>query len=64
MEARRQAVLQKKVEKGKVKEDEEERKVREDVERRKKEREENTSKRPLVRADSKVSLELSIGKKH
>jgi len=62
MEARRQAVLQKKVEKGKVQADEEERKVRDDAERRKKGREENTGKRPLVRTDSKVSLELSIGK--
>lgn len=56
MEARRQAVLQKKVEEGKVKAGEEEKKVKEDVERRKKEREENTSKRPLVRTDSKVSF--------
>ena len=54
MEARRQAVLQKKVEEGKVKAGEEERRVKEDTERRKKEREENTSKRPLVRTDSKV----------
>jgi hypothetical protein len=64
MEARRQAVLQKKVEEGKVKANEEERKVREDAERRKKGREENTGKRPLVRTDSKVSLELSIGSQH
>jgi hypothetical protein len=61
MEARRQAVLQKKVEEVKVKADEEERKVREDAERRKKE---NTGKRPLVRTDSKVSRELSIGRQH
>ena len=64
MEARRQAVLQKKVEEGKVKADEEERKVREDAERRKKGREENTGKRPLVRTDSKVSLKLFIGRQH
>jgi hypothetical protein len=64
MEARRQAVLQKKVEEGKVKADEEERKARENAERRKKGREENTGKRPLVRTDSKVSLELSIGRQH
>jgi len=63
MEARRQAVLQKKVEEGKVKADEEERKVREDAERRKKGREENTGKRPLVRTDSKVSPELFIGRR-
>jgi hypothetical protein len=63
MEARRQAVLQKKVVQVKVKADEEERKVREDTERRKKGREENTGKRPLVRTDSKVSLELSIGRR-
>ena len=49
-------MLQKKVEEGKVKAGEEEKKVKEDVERRKKEREENTSKRPLVRTDSKVSF--------
>ena len=61
MEARRQAVLQKKVEEGKVKADEEERKAKEDTERRKKEREENTSKRPLVRTDSKVGFELFTG---
>lgn len=61
MEARRQAVLQKKVEEGKVKAGEE-KKVKEDVERRKKEREENTSKRPLVRTDSKVSFELYTGR--
>ena len=64
MEARRQAVLQKKVEEGKVKADEEERKVREDAERRKKGREENTGKRPLVRTDSKVSLELFMRRQH
>ncbi len=64
MEARRQAVLQKKVEEEKVKADEEGRRVREDAERRKKEREENTGKRPLVRTDSKVSFELLIGKRH
>lgn len=64
MEARRQAVLQKKVEEGKVKVDEEGKKVREDAERRKKGREETTGKRPLVRADSKVSLELSLGRQH
>lgn len=64
MEARRQAVLQKKVEGVKVKADEEERKVREDAERRKKGREENTGKRPLVRTDSKVSLEVSIRRQH
>ena len=57
-------MLQKKVEEGKVKADEEERKVKEVAERRKKEREENTGKRPLVRTDSKVSLELSIGRQH
>jgi hypothetical protein len=61
MEARRQAVLQKKVE-GKAKADEDGKKVKEDAERRKKVHEENTSKRPLIRTDSKVSLELSIGK--
>jgi hypothetical protein len=64
MEARRQAVLQKKVEEGKVKADEEERKVREVAERRKKEREENTGKRPLVRTDSKVGFELSTGRQY
>jgi len=58
MEARRQAVLQKKAE-GKVKADEEEKKTREDIERRKKEREENTGQRPLVRADSKVGIQTS-----
>ena len=64
MEARRQAVLQKKVEEGKVKADEVERKAKEDTERRKKEREENTSKRPLVRTDSKVGFEPSTGSQH
>lgn len=64
MEARRQAVLQKKVEEGKVKADEEGKKVREDAGRRKKGHEENTGKRPLVRTDSKVSLELSIRRQH
>lgn len=64
MEARRQAVLQKKVEGVKVKADEEERKVREDADRRKKGREENTGKRPLVRTDSKVRLEVSTGRQH
>ncbi|KAI0308217.1 hypothetical protein B0F90DRAFT_1681079 [Multifurca ochricompacta] len=54
MEARRQAVLQKKAEEEKVKADEEEKKAKEDSERRKREREENTGKRPLVKADSKV----------
>ncbi len=51
MEARRQAVLQKKVEEEKIKADE---KAKDGVERRKKEREDNTGKRPLVKADSKV----------
>ncbi len=60
MEVRRQAVLQKKVEEGKVKANDEERKVKEDAGRRKKEREENTGKRPLVRTDSKVSFGLSM----
>jgi hypothetical protein len=64
MEARRQAVLQKKTEDGKVKAGEEERKVREDAERRKKEREENTGKRPLVRTDSKVCFEPSTGRQN
>jgi membrane protein involved in colicin uptake len=64
MEARRQAVLQKKVEEGKVKAGEEEKKVKGDAERRKKEREENTGKRPLVRADSKVGFEPSTGGQH
>lgn len=59
MEARRQAVLQKKAEEGKVKADEEEKKTREDIERRKKEREENTGQRPLVRADSKVGIQTT-----
>ena len=54
MEARRQAVLQKKVEEEKIKADEEEKKAKDSAERRKKEREENTGKRPLVKADSKV----------
>ena len=54
MEARRQAVLQKKVEEEKIKADEEEKKAKESAERRKKEREENTGKRPLAKADSKV----------
>ena len=60
MEARRQAVIQKKVEEGKVKADEEEKKAKDGAERRKKEREENTGKRPLGRTDSKVSSGLSI----
>jgi hypothetical protein len=55
MEARRQAVLQKKAEEEKVKAGEEERKAKEDTERRKKGREENTGKRPVVRTDSKVA---------
>ena len=55
MEARRQAVLQKKAEEEKVKADDEEKKAKDTAERRKKEREENTGKRPLVKADSKVS---------
>ncbi|KAH9954441.1 hypothetical protein BC827DRAFT_1243053, partial [Russula dissimulans] len=55
MEARRQAVLQKKADEEKVKAEEGERKAREDAERRKKEREENTSKRPPVRAESKLT---------
>jgi hypothetical protein len=55
MEARRQAVLQKKAEEEKVKAGEEERKAKGDTERRKKEREENTGKGPLVRTDSKVA---------
>ena len=59
MEARRQAVLQKKAEEEKVKADEEEKKTREDVERRKKEREENAGQRPLVKADSKVGIQTS-----
>lgn len=54
MEARRQAVLQKKVEEEKIKVDEAEKKAKESAERRKKEREENTGKRPLAKADSKV----------
>jgi hypothetical protein len=54
MEARRQAVLQKKVEEEKIKADEEEKKAKDSADRRKKEREENTGKRPLVKADSKV----------
>jgi hypothetical protein len=58
MEARRQAVLQKKAEEEKAKADEEEKKTR-DVERHKKEREENTSQRPLVRADSRVRIQTS-----
>jgi len=58
METRRQALLQKKAEEGKLKADEEEKKTREDSERRKKEREENTG-RPLVRAESKVSTQAS-----
>jgi hypothetical protein len=62
MEARRQAVLQKMVEEGKVKAGEEEKKVKGDAERRKKEREENTNKRPLVRTDSKVGFELCTGR--
>jgi hypothetical protein len=57
MEARRQAVLQKKAEEEKVKAGEEEKKAKEDTERRKKVREENTGKRPIVRADSKVVFE-------
>jgi len=61
MEARRQAVLQKKAEE-KVKADEEERKAKEDTERRKKERE-DTSKRPLVRADSKIAEEDTTRKR-
>jgi hypothetical protein len=59
MEARRQAVLQKKAEEEKVKADEEEKKTREDIDRRKKEREENTGQRPLVRADLKVSIQTT-----
>jgi len=59
MEARRQAVLQKKAEEDKVKADEEGKRTREDAERRKKEREENTGQRPLVRADSKVGIQAS-----
>jgi type IV secretory pathway VirB10-like protein len=59
MEARRQAVLQKRAEEEKAKADEEEKKTREGAERRKKEREENTSQRPLVRADSKVGTQTS-----
>ncbi|KAI9444794.1 hypothetical protein H4582DRAFT_1844859 [Lactarius indigo] len=53
MEARRQAVLQKKVDEEKIKIDEEEKKAKDSADRRKKEREENTGKRPLVKADSK-----------
>jgi hypothetical protein len=58
MEARRQALLQKKAEEEKLKADEE-KKPREDAERRKKEREENTGQRPLVRAESKVGIKAS-----
>ncbi|KAI0275078.1 hypothetical protein BC834DRAFT_850899 [Gloeopeniophorella convolvens] len=53
MEARRQAVLQKKVELDRVKAEEEEKKVKDDADRRKKEREETTGKRPLVKVDTK-----------
>ena len=60
MEARRQAVLQKKVEEEKIKADEEEKKAKDIAERRKKEREENTGKRPLVKADSKVGSNLAL----
>ena len=64
MEARRQAVLQKKAEEEKVKAGEKEKKVKEDTERRKKEREENTGKRPLVRAESKVGFEAPTQRLH
>ena len=52
-------MLQKRAEEEKAKADEEEKKTREDAERRKKEREENTSQRPLVRAESKVGTQTS-----
>ncbi|KAI9512601.1 hypothetical protein F5148DRAFT_1373096 [Russula earlei] len=60
MEARRQAVLQKKVEEEKARADEEERKAREDAERRKKE---NTGKRPLARAESKPAEDENTRKR-